>query len=312
MSLNDSPPAQQRIAYLGKRPVTFGFQAAEKLALDGELVGCASHGEVYEAVARGEADLGLLALENQLAGIVDESTHAVIDPILTQARPLSESDTIVRIAREIAVPVELYLMNQSGAVEDIREVRTHPVPMRQSRGNLDELSLSARFGRETCPSTDAAAQAASENPAVAAIASKLAPSAYPNLRIIRRIDDPIPNADYENVTRFWAIEKHPGGAAFHPDEVAKSGAAHKICLLFNLERDEPGGLGRSLEVFAESGINLAMIFSLPRRDRSWEYTFVLEFEVAAGATANVDDALKNLARHVDFTLLGIYPKAAGH
>ncbi|MEM1293993.1 MAG: prephenate dehydratase domain-containing protein [Verrucomicrobiota bacterium] len=299
------------IAYLGKNPVTFGFQAAQKLGETDEMIGCASHAEVYETVAKGDADLGLLALENQLAGIVDESTHSIIDPILTQAKPLSKSDTIVRIAREVTVPVELYLMNQSGKVEDIRQIRTHPVPMRQSRGRLDELSLGARFSRETCLSTDAAAQAASEDPEVAAIASKLAPSGYPNLKVIQRIDDPIPNANYENVTRFWVIEKHPGGTILDPAMVKASGVTHKICLLFNLERDESGGLARSLQVFAENGINLAMIFSLPRRDRSWEYTFVLEFEVEAADIDQADSALEALGEFDDFTLLGIYPKAQG-
>ncbi len=297
------------IAYLGHQPVTFGYQAAQKLESSGPLIGYGSHPEVYEAVAKGEASVGLLALENQLAGIVDESTHAVIDPILTQAKPLSQCDPLVRIAREIAVPVELYLMNQSGRIADIRQVRTHPVPMRQCRANLDQLNLGVKFSRETSPSTDAAALAASEDPTIAAISSELAPSAYPNLHIIQRIDDAIPDANYHNVTRFWAIEKHPGGAVFDPVHVAQTGLVHKICLLFNLERDEPGGLARSLNVFSAAGINLAMIFSLPRRDRSWEYTFVLEFEVEAAAVHRVDAALAQLGEFDEFTLLGVYPKA---
>ena len=193
-------------------------------------------------------------------------------------------------------------MNQSGKIEDIEVVKTHPVPMRQSRGKLEELRAKHKFTKETCASTDSAAKSASDDPRIAAISSKLAPTVYDSLQIIERTDDPIPDANYDNVTRFWVIEK-----ATDAPEANFENQAHKICLLFNLERDEAGGLAKSLSVFSAAGINLAMIYSLPRRDRSWEYTFVLEFEAAANASPNVKAALEQLGEIADFTLLGVFP-----
>lgn len=299
-----------KTGYLGKHPVTFAYQASKNLEETGDLVGHLTHGDIYESVRSGLVDQGILALENQLAGTVDESLHAIVQPILTQAKPLSESESLVRITRELAVPVELYLMNQSGKIEDIQVVQTHSIPMRQATASLDEIAEHHRFRREPCASTDAAAEAANDDPTVAAISSKLAPSHYQSLKIIRRIDDPIPGAEYQNVTRFWVIEGQPEGkhCVFDPAPLHASEEIHKICLLFNLERDESGALAKSLSVFADVQINLAHIYSLPRRDRSWEYTFVLEFEVPRPAIDSVEGALEHLHQFADYTLLGVYPR----
>jgi prephenate dehydratase len=53
---------------------------------------------------------------------------------------------------------------------------------------------------------------------------------------------------------------------------------------------------------------LAIIYPLPRRDRSWEYTFVVEFEVAPDAAFRVNTALHRLRTVADSILLGVYPK----
>lgn len=296
-----------KIGYLGKRPVTFSYQVAQQIPdTNPEFHGFPTHGDIYDAVASGVVDIGILAIENQLAGTVDECLHAIVQPILTQGKALSGSDTIVRISRELAVPVALYLMNQSGRVEDIKIVKTHPIPMRQAKGWLDRLRKGQSFLSETCASTDAAAEAASADPSVAAISSQAAPNFYTTLKTIDRVDDPIPGAGYDNVTRFWVIERQQGPMELRPRP--DSAGTDKICLLFNLERDEAGGLAKSLSVFARENINLAHIYSLPRRDRSWEYTFVLEFEVGQGNLSNVERALELLKQHADYTLIGMYPK----
>jgi len=298
-----------KVAYLGSLPVTFSHQAALQLGGDLELTGYPTHGDIYNAVRCGEVDCGVLAVENQLAGIVDETLHAVVQPVLPASGTLAQSHTHVRIVREVAVPVELWLMNQSGRLEDVRVIKTHPIPMRQCKETLDSLRAGHPFGLETCASTDAAAREASEHPVVAAISSRNAPSGYPNLKIIRQVDDPVPGSGYRNVTRFWVIEPHPeGGVPLNPTAVSVAEDTQKICLLFNLGRDEAGGLARSLAVFAEAGINLAIIYPLPRRDRSWEYTFVVEFEVAPEAAFRVNTALHRLRTVADSILLGVYPK----
>ncbi len=303
------PSPDRSVAYLGSLPVTFSYQAALQLGPSLELKGYPTHGEIYEAVRRGEMERGLLAVENQLAGIVDETLHAVVQPVLPASGALSASHTRVRIVREVAVPVELWLMNQTGRLEDIRVVKTHPIPMRQCKETLGGLRAARPFGMETCASTDAAAREASEDSGVAAISSRHAPSGYPNLKVIRQVDDPIPGAGYRNVTRFWVIERQPeGGVVLDPAAIRAADDVQKICLLFNLGRDEAGGLARSLAVFADAGINLAIIYPLPRRDRSWEYTFVVEFEVAPEAAFRVDAALQHLRTVADSILLGIYPK----
>lgn len=337
---------KKRVAYLGKSKVTFSYQAAQKLGRNCEFKGYPTHAEVYKAVKNGDADLGLLAIENQISGVVDESMHAVIDPILAQEKPsqenpLGESDNYVRIVREVAVPVALFAMNQSGDPKDIKKVMTHAAPMRQSHGWLERLKDGQNFEKETCSSTERAAQLANEDPSIAAISSELAPTEYKNLKIIGRTDDPIRNdldEDYENATRFWVIER---GSS--PTSVNFGSKRNKVCLLFNLNRDEAGGLAKSLAVFSDAGINLAMIYSLPRRDKRWEYTFVLEFEAAVDSETALEieqtwkakltdslgqalgkalepaltkalkkaleHALEELKTKADYTVLGVFPSS---
>lgn len=289
-----------KVGYLGRKPVTFGYEAARQVA-GAEGKGYGTHGEVYDAVRASEVDQGVLAAENQLAGAVEETFFAVVQPIV-EGEPVQ-----VGIVRELQVPVELYLMNQSGSKEDIESVMTHSVPMRQARRALESLRRERSLRLETCASTDAAAAAASADPSVAAICSKLAPEVY-GLEVIERVDDPVPGGLYQNVTRFWVIER-TDGVRFDPEAVRRSKAIHKICLLFALERDEPGGLARSLGVFSTAGINLAGLHALPRRDRSWEYTFVVEFEVRPDKADVVEAALRILGEVSDAKLLGVYPKA---
>jgi len=289
-----------KVGYLGRKPVTFGYAAARQIP-GAEYDGFGTHGEVYDAVRTGEVDQGVLAVENQLAGCVDETLYAVVQPTV------EGNGTHVGIVRELTVPVELYLMNRSGMKDDIRVVMTHAVPMRQAKRALDELRRNRSVRLETCASTDAAAAAASADPEVAAIASSLAPQVY-GLRIIVRVDDPVPGARFENVTRFWVIEK-TDRVRLEAEKLAQSPDVHKICLLFALERDEPGGLARGLNVFSKAGINLAGLHAIPRRDRSWEYTFVVEFEVQPQKAAAVGAALRELGEISDAKLLGVYPKA---
>lgn len=302
---------RKKIGYLGGQPVTFSFQATKRFGDLYDPVGFGTHGEIYDAVKNGEVHCGLLAVENQLAGIVDETLHAVVQPVLPTegSQMLEDSDTHVRIVREITVPVELFLLNQTGKLADIRVVKSHPIPLRQCKESLDVLRNNFTFTREGCASTDAAAQDAAENSDVAAISSRLAPSVYRKLEVVRRIDDSVPGGEYTNVTRFWMIERQEKrSVVFDAEALAKEEEAHKICLLFNLGRDHAGGLARSLEVFAEDEINLANIYPLPRRDRSWEYTFVVEFEVQPDGAEAVEHALKQLRGLADYTLMGVYPR----
>jgi prephenate dehydratase len=303
--------ASRRIGYLGSRPVTFSHEASLQLGPGHQRIGFHTHAEIYDAVREGEVDLGVLAVENQLAGVVDETLHAVVQPILPASGALSDSHTLVRIVRELSVPVDLWLVNQSGRLQDIRCIKTHPIPMRQCKETLARLRREHPFIQETCASTDAAAEEAALHPEIAAITGRAALEGYPVLRSICQVDDPVPGASYRNVTRFWVIERHPeGGVSIHADDLAAESQTHKICVLFNLRRDAPGGLARSLSVFAEEAINLAIIYPLPRRDRSWEYTFVLEFETPPDSAHQAARALQRLRAVADAIVLGIYPKSS--
>jgi prephenate dehydratase len=75
---------------------------------------------VARAVVNGHADYGVLPLENLIAGPVHESLDA-----------LARHDSLERV-REHSLPVRLALLGLPGAtVQEIRQVLSHPVALRQ-------------------------------------------------------------------------------------------------------------------------------------------------------------------------------------
>lgn len=333
----------KRLAYLGHKKTTFSYQAAQQLLAGGrslELCPFDSHRKIYDAVCAGEeADLGLMAIENQIAGIVNESANSLIGQILTDmvdqgATELARMPTRVRIVDEVATPISLYLMNQSGDIRDIRRLQSHPVGISQSERfigglkrklGLDELIVQPR------DSTERAAEAAAADPSSAALSSILAVEAF-GLKVIERCDDHHSSRfadDFENVTRFWVIERRENGIAPPASEIrfehideARRNSVHKICVLFRLRRDHSGGLANALSLFGAAGINISILYPLPRQDSSWEYTFFGEFELGlrgderhGALEADLRDDIERLrsvlillSKQADFTHLGLFPK----
>ncbi len=143
-------------------------------------------------------------------------------------------------------------------------------------------------------STGAAAQMASNNPNIGAIASSLAIKTYNLQVVVKGIED------YQgNTTRFLVIGKHS------PD---KSGA-DKTSLLLGLLVNRPGALNDVLNVLSERNIDLTKIESRPIKGKQWKYLFFLDI------AGHIDDPiiqegceiLKKTSSYYEW--LGSYPKA---
>jgi prephenate dehydratase len=80
---------------------------------------CASFADVIAAVEAGRAELGLLPIENSIAGPVRE------------ARTVIERSSL-EVIRSTALPIRLTLLAVAGATLDsLRSVESHPVALRQ-------------------------------------------------------------------------------------------------------------------------------------------------------------------------------------
>lgn len=130
------------------------------------LVPCDTFKGVFDAVAEGRAEYGVVAIENTMYGLIDES-HALLE----------RAD--VNVVDEDVVRVEQCLLALPGArLQDIHEVYSHPVALMQ----CDEFLRDALPQAKPIVHADTAGAAADiakwANPAKAAIASRAAAEYY--------------------------------------------------------------------------------------------------------------------------------------
>ncbi len=257
---------------------------------------CESFEDVFEAVAKGKVERGILPIENSLAG----SIHQNYDLLL--ARDL-------HIVGETHLKVEHVLMcHPSASLRALTQVRSHP----------QALAQCSRFFSETrrikpvvyFDTAGAAESLVAEKPAgIGAIASAYAAELY-GLKVLKRNLQNQPN----NFTRFLAVAKSPLRAVKAAKVVkaakAAPGHARKTSIVFMPARNQVGVLFNILGVFALRGIDLLKIESRPNPLSPFEYWFYVDFAGGVGETP-VDQALEQLgAMASELKLLGSYPASA--
>jgi chorismate mutase/prephenate dehydratase len=234
--------------------------------------------EVFEAVERGNADFGVVPIENSSEGIVSNTLDMFVDHHLL-------------ISGEILVEVSHDLLSVTGDIEHVKKIYSHPHAIAQCRTWLERNVRSLPvFDVE---STARAAELALDDPSAAAIAGDAAAKIYGLKSIRRRIQD---NAN--NVTRFIIIGK------IAPEQTGSD----KTSILFSA-RDEVGALHTMLAPFSRHRINLTKIESRPVKKKAWEYLFFLDMEghLTDEPVAKALDELRMGAQYLK--ILGSYPRA---
>lgn len=266
-----------RVAFLGP-PSTFSHQAA-RARFGGSVayVACETIGDIFEEVQKGQADYGVVPIENSTEGAVTNALDRF-------------AGTPLKICAEIYLPISHYLM-AAGSRPRIRRILSKPEVFGQCRNwlraempGIDLVSVS---------STAKAAEIASREKGAAAIASDLAAEMY-HLKIVAQDIQDMSG----NVTRFLVIGRSYG----------KATGDDKSSLMFSVKH-KAGSLHRALGSFRKYGINMTKIESRPNKLKAWEYFFFVDIE------GHVDDpkvrkALQDLESHcVLLTVLGAYPRA---
>jgi chorismate mutase/prephenate dehydratase len=280
ISATRSLEAQLRVAYLGPEG-TFSHAAARSVfGEQAEYVPVATIGDVITAVERGEADHGVVPVENSTDGIVTQTFDSLIDTRLALC-----GETLLRISH--------CLLSQSGQLEEVKRVASHPQPIAQCRHWLDRHLPGIE--RYETPSTAAAAALATKEPGTAAIASALAGELAGLATVAASIED-----RRDNTTRFLVL----GG-----DAPAPSGN-DLTCLAYTVRKSESGALHRLLAPFAAHGVNLTSIQSRPLKGTPWEYVFFIDLE-GHHSEQRVQDACADAAKlATSWRVLGSFPRAA--
>lgn len=227
----------------------FSEEAVRALVPDADPVPFATFDAVVRAVEGGEAEAGVLAVENTLAGAVAEAYEALVGGDVTAVA-------------EVAIPIRHCLLGLAGSsVEKVREARSHPVALSQCRGFFaHHPKIRAQAVYDTAGAAEEVA--ALGDPSLAAIASARAGERYGLDILMADLQD-----RDDNQTRFYLIVRTPDG----PPE---DGGLKTACVV-ELEH-RPGALHQLLGVFAVRGLDLTNLASRPGVT-PWTYRFILEF-----------------------------------
>ena len=233
--------------------------------------------DVVRKVETGQADVGLMAIENTLVG----SLMANYDLLQTAD---------LRVTAEVYLRIQQNLLTLPGTrLEDLREVYSHPVALEQVREffrpyphiQLIEDVDTALSAREVMEKGD---------PTRGAIASLAAAELY-DLEVLA----PGIETNKLNHTRFLVLERGR-------DHVADTG--NKVSLSFATSH-ESGSLYRVLNVLAAYQVNLTKIQSAPIVGRPWQYRFHVDFLLEGHVT--LEQALSAIDPITDeLRVLGVY------
>ena len=267
-----------KVGYLGPEG-TFSQQAVYKhFGHSAKGLPLASVEEVFDEVAAGHADFGVVPVENSGQGTI----QSTLDMFLSS--PL-------KICGEVELKVHQYLLSRTGHIEDIERVYSHALSLAQCRSWLRQHVPDAE--KLAVASNAEAARRARNADDAAAIAGENAAHVY-GLKVVA---GPIEDRP-DNTTRFLVI----GRALFPP-----SGNDRTSLLVF--VRDQPGALFKVLEPLARRGVSMNRIESRPAHTGLWNYAFFIDVagHVEEAPLSDVLADLSDFAENV--TVLGSYPVA---
>jgi chorismate mutase / prephenate dehydratase len=267
-----------KVAYLGPEG-TFSHAAARSFfGLAASYMEATTFEGVFDAVARRQAQHGIVPIENSSEGSVPHAIDALVS-----------NDLLIRA--EFELEVSQCLLTRAPGITSIERVYSHPQPLGQCRMWLAKHLAGAQLIQTT--STAAAVRETLSDTRAAAIASQLASELYAVPVLRERIQD-----RSENYTRFIVVSH---------EDAARTGS-DKTTLAFSLQ-DGRGALLRVLQIFDEEGISLSRLESRPSREKPWEYVFLADLE-GHRDDASVAGAMRRLRDKCPMTKhLGSYPRS---
>lgn len=268
-----------RISYLGPAGTYSEEAARNRFGSMAELVPCATLDEVVQAAEKQKANLAVVPVENSTEGAVNRTLDLLLD-------------TKLAIIGELDLSIHHQLLSKAKSLDDVTTVAAHPQALAQCHDWLQKHLPRAK--QVAMDSNAQAAQAAQDNPHMAAIAGKLAARQYDLPALAANIED-----DGANTTRFLVLGDMQVPATGH-DKTSL------ICSVPN----QPGSLGRLITILSDAGVNMTKLASRPSPSGIWDYVFYIDID-GHKDDAPVAKALKELESQAQFVkVLGSYPKGS--
>ena len=271
----DAPVENPRVVYSGV-PGCYAEEAMKQYFGEVQQAFCAdSFAGVFQKLQNGEADYGVLPVENTSTGAIDD----VLD-LLAESGLYVVGETVLKIHH--------CLLALPGAKrEDIREVYSHSQGLAQCGEFLKTLPQAKQIPYYN---TAVAAKYISEqqDKSKAAVASRHAGELY-SLQILAE------NINYraDNSTRFAVIGRR----------LEMADDADTVSITFTLSH-ESGTLCRVISLFAAAGLNLLHIESRPLAEKNFEYRFFVDFSGRLDEQRVADALGKAQEECLSMTVLG--------
>jgi prephenate dehydratase len=195
---------------------------------------CPTFEDAFAAIQSGEADLGMIPIENSVAGRVADIHHLM---------PHSG----LHIVAEWFQPIRHQLMAIKGTkLRDIRTVESHVQALGQCRKMIRKMKLKPIVAADTAGSAREIAERGDKS--AAAIASKLAAEIYGLQILAKDVED-----EAHNTTRFIVLSKKP--------RWEKQGNGKIVTTFVFRVRNVPAALYKAMGGFATNGVNMTKLES---------------------------------------------------
>ena len=272
--------SKMSIAFQGELGAN-SHEACQAYFPDYTPVPCLTFEEAFEAIKTGACALGMIPVENSIAGRVADVHH-----LLPQSG--------LRIIGERFKPIHFNLMvNRGVTLETVKTAVSMPIALYQCRESLKALGLRHEAAGDTAGA--AKALAAHPDPTRAAVSPALAAQIYGLDILARDIED-----THNNTTRFLVMTADR-------DAPAPTDGVDAITSFVFRVRNIPAALYKAMGGFATNGVNMTKLESYMENGSFSATMFYAEVDGRPqdAALARALEELTFFADHVE--VLGSYP-----
>src|SRR5262249_9018440 len=222
-----------RIVFQGE-PGANSHLAIREAYPDAEAVPCPTFEDCFAAITTGDAQLGMIPIENSVAGRVADIHHLM---------PHSG----LHIVAEHFMPVRHQLLAPKGAtLQTIKTVESHVHALGQCRKIISKLGVKPVVAADTAGSAREVAEAGAK--------TRAASASRPGAQVdgLEIVAEDIEDEDH-NTTRFIVLSREA--------RWAKNGAGPVITTFLFRVRNVPAALYKALGGFATNGVNMTKLES---------------------------------------------------
>lgn len=268
-----------KIAFQGE-PGANSHIAITEAYPDAEALPCATFEDALTAISSGEADLGMIPIENSLAGRV-----ADIHYLLPRSNLFIVGEWFLPIRHQLVAP-------RGATLDGITSVESHVHALGQCRRIIRQLGIKAIVAADTAGSARAVAERGDVH--CAALASRLAAEIYGLDILAEDVED-----EAHNTTRFVVLAREATWGARGNGPLVTS-------FVFRV-RNLPAALYKALGGFATNGVNMTKLESYMVDGNFFATQFFADVE-GHPEDQSLANALEELAFFSkELRIVGVYP-----